>query len=315
MNARFLLNLVAIGCLLIGWALNAYSQTEHNGAQAVAVIGSGKPELDAYFIGLIENRAGPNVAFNLLPPDADLKTLLNEPVITIGPKAFDRLYRTKPDAAILGTLIEYQFLDRYPHENSGKLSAVLYDVPFLRQALTGKTILPHATKVAVLASPHNGPRYASLLEGLGEYGLEGQVFLVNTQEQLIPTLIRALNYGDLLLGTPNHDIYHPRNIKHILLTAYRRNKILIGPSQAYVKAGSIASSYPTYSSMADKTAEFLNFYQENGDFPPASYPESFSVKINRQVARSLNIPLSQPELISKRVDELLLNPTQGESDD
>ena len=315
MNVRLLLNLVAICCLWAMWPLSVHAQTDHRGAQPVAVIGSGKPELDTYFIGLIEDRAGPNVTLNLLPPDADLATLPHEPVIAIGPKAFDRLYRAKPNAAILGTLIESQFLEKYPHETSGKISAVLYDVPFLRQALTGKAILPHATKVAVLASPHNRSRYASLLDGLSEYGMEGQVFLVNTQEQLIPTLIRALNYGDLLLGTPDHDIYHPRNIKHILLTAYRRNKILIGPSQAYVKAGSIASSYPTYSSMADKTAEFLKFYQENGDFPPASYPESFSVKINRQVARSLNIPLSQPELISKRVDELLLNPTQGESDD
>ncbi|MBR9871113.1 MAG: ABC transporter substrate-binding protein [Gammaproteobacteria bacterium] len=281
----------------------------------MTVIGSGKQALDAYFIGLIEDRVGPNVELNLVPPSADLGTLPNQPVITIGPKAFDRLYRAKRDVPILGTLIEQQFLDKYPHETSGKISAILYDVPLLRQALTGKAILPHATKVAVLASPHNRSLYASLLERLPDYGLQGQVFFVTKQDQLIPTLIRALNYGDFLLGTPDPDIYHPRNIKHILLTAYRRNKILVGPSQAYVKAGSIASSYPTYSSMADKTAEFLIYYLKNGEFPPASYPETYNVEVNKQVAHSLNIPLGQPEEISNIINKLLLNPSQELFDD
>ena len=312
---RLLLSLVAICCVWAVWPPNAHAQADHLGTQPVTVIGSGKQALDTYFIGLIEDRVGPNVELNLLSPAADLGALPNEPVITIGPKAFDRLYRAKPASAMLGTLIEHQFLEKYPHEASGKISAILYDAPLLRQALTGKAILPHATKVAVLASPHNQSQYASFFERLPEYGLEGQVFIVNKQDQLIPTLIRALNYGDLLLGTTDPDIYHPRNIKHILLTAYRRNKILIGPSQAYVKAGSLASSYPTYSSMADKTAEFLTYYQENGEFPPAIYPEIFSVEVNQQVARSLNIPLDQPENISIRVNELLLNRSEDDLDD
>ncbi|WP_262492518.1 ABC transporter substrate-binding protein [Marinobacter sp. AL4B] len=315
MNVKFILNLVAIFCLWAAWPINVLSQADHRRVQPVTVIGSGKQTLDSYFIGLIEDRVSPNFELNLLSPSADLGTLPTGPVITIGPKAFDRLYRVKRDAPILATLVELQFLEKYPHETSGKISAILYDVPILRQALTGKVILPHATKVAVLASPHNRSLYTSLLERLPEYGLEGQVFLVNKPEQLISTLIRALNYGDLLLGTPDPDIYHPRNIKHILLTAYRRNKILIGPSLAYVKAGSLASSYPTYSSMADKIAEFLTNYQENGEFPPASYPETFSVEVNRQVARSLNIPLNQPEHIANRIDELLLNPSEEELDD
>ncbi|WP_323751052.1 ABC transporter substrate-binding protein [Marinobacter sp.] len=267
-----------------------------------------------YFVGLIEDRSSPGIELKLIP-DSQLAKIKNEPVVTIGPGAFERLLREKPNAAVLGTLVEQQYLDAFPHETTSNMSAVYYDVPLLRQALTGKAILPHATKVSILASPDDISLYDPLLARLTDFGLKGQVFIVTSKNQLIPTLIRALNYGDLLLGTPDQDIYHPRNIKHILLTSYRRNKILIGPSQAYVKAGSLASSYPTYSSMADKTAEYLTYYVENGTFPPASYPETYSVEVNRQVARSLNIPLTQPEQISKRIEELLLSPPQATSDD
>ncbi|MFV8572550.1 ABC transporter substrate-binding protein [Marinobacter sp. SBS5] len=299
---------------MASWPLSAYSQSETIIPQQVSVVGSGNRALDSYFVGLIADRAGPNIELKLVA-DSQLATVGNEPVVTIGPKAFDRLRREKPNVAVLGTLIERQFLDKYPHEVSDKISAVLYDVPLIRQALTGKAILPHVTKVAILVSPHNRSLYDPLLERLPDFGLKGQVFIVTKQEQLIPTLIRALNYGDLLLGTPDGDIYHPRNIKHILLTAYRRSKILIGPSQAYVKAGSLASSYPTYSSMADRTAEYLIYYSANGRFPPASYPEDYNVDVNRQVARSLNIPLSEPEQLSNIVDKLLLKSSQEVSDD
>ena len=54
--------------------------------------------------------------------------------------------------------------------------------------------------------------------------------------------------------------------------------------------------------MAD---EFLTTYFETGEFPAPSYPESFRVEVNAQVARSLNIPLPSREDIAQRVDRQL----------
>ena len=91
----------------------------------------------------------------------------------------------------------------------------------------------------------------------------------------------------------------------MLLTAYRRNRIVIGPTQAYVKAGSLASSYAPFPEMVQLASQFLDKYFETGEFPPPSYPEQFRVEINRQVARSLNIPLPSREDIAARVDRQL----------
>ncbi|MBC7183743.1 MAG: ABC transporter substrate-binding protein, partial [Marinobacter sp.] len=119
--------------------------------------------------------------------------------------------------------------------------------------------------------------------------------------------VRALDYGDFLLAAPDSAIYNPRTIKHILLTAYRRNKIVIGPTQAYVKAGALASSYAPFPEMARVASEFVATYFATGRLPPPAYPDEYKVEINKQVARSLNIPLPDREDIARKVNQQLSN--------
>jgi ABC-type uncharacterized transport system substrate-binding protein len=140
---------------------------------------------------------------------------------------------------------------------------------------------------------------------LDDLGMEGRVFLVPSEGRLISTLIRALNYGDFVLAAPDSAIYNPRTIKHILLTAYRRNRIVIGPSQAYVKAGSLASSFTPLSAAVEMAAEYIRYFQETGEFPEPDYPADFGVEINHQVGRSLNIPLPERETLINDVKQRL----------
>ncbi|MEP3560917.1 MAG: ABC transporter substrate-binding protein [Marinobacter sp.] len=300
--------------LSLSWPIGTFAQSKRETAQTVYFASSGNLSLDKYFIDLVVENLGPGFKVKPLPTHSP-PSKKNAPIIAIGPKAFARIYRSTPNTVMIGTFVDRQFMDKYATEQNSRITAIYYDVPLLRQALTGKVILPQADKVAILASYVNRNSYGALIEQLSAYGLEGKVFIVADKEQLIPSVIRALSYGDFILGTPDHDIYHPRNIKHILLTAYRRNKILIGPSQAFVKAGAIASSYAPFSAIAEKTASHLIYYRENEVFPAAVYPDAYGVELNEQVARSLNIPLPERPRISEAVDELLEDTLQGVLDD
>lgn len=146
--------------------------------------------------------------------------------------------------------------------------------PLIRQAVAGKEILPHATRVAMLARPETVELYESLVDELPAYGLRARVFVVSSDNDLIPTLIHALNYGDFILAAPDSGIYNPRTIKHILLTAYRRNRIVIGPSQAYVKAGSLASTYTPLTEISKLAAKYIEQYRSDGQFPRPPIPMS-----------------------------------------
>jgi ABC-type uncharacterized transport system substrate-binding protein len=270
----------------------------------VYLVGSGNTELDQHMTSLFRETLPERISLEVIGID-QLTAIRDSLVITIGPGTFSQVRQANRNAVIISMLADREFLQDYAHRAPGQVSGVFFDVPLVRQALTGKAILPHATRIALLATPESLALYEPLIDELPAYGLSARTFLVESRERLIPTLIRALDYGDFLLAAPDSAIYNPRTIKHILLTAYRRNKILIGPTQAYVKAGSLASSYAPFSRMVQLASEFTSTYLKTGKLPPPAYPEHYQVEINRQVARSLNIPMPDREDIINWVNEQL----------
>lgn len=282
----------------------AHAQDSAN--QTVYLAGSGNTALDQHIGSLLQDRLGDGVT--LLPiSDDQIPLIENTPVVSVGPAAFSRVRQANRSTPILAMLVQQSFIDGFAELAPGQISGVLYDVPLLRQALTGKAILPQANTVAILATPGSVELYEPLLDQLPLHGMTARVFVVESDGDLIPTLVRALGYGDFLLAAPDDAIYNPRTIKHILLTAYRRNKIVIGPSQAYVRAGALASSYAPFPEMANLGANALKDYFATGQFPAPSYPTRYRVEINDQVARSLNIPIPDREALNQAIQDELTN--------
>ena len=276
----------------------------------VYLAGSGNSALNRRMLSLLEESLGSTTVLRTFNPG---QTSLDKdtPVIALGPGAFTRVRQENRNVPVLALLVDESFIDGYVERSGGSVSGILYNPPLIRQAIAGKVILPQATRVAMLARPDTVELYEPLTEQLPEYGLEGKIFVVTSDDRLIPTLIRALNYGDFLLAAPDNSIYNPRTIKHILLTAYRRNRFVIGPSQAYVKAGSLASTYTPLTQIAKLAADFINEYRANGQFPPPAYPDNFSIDLNDQVARSLNLPLPENQDIITSVIKQLVEPEEA----
>ncbi len=291
-------------CVLLLAFFSTFSYGQHSSEQTVYFVGSGNAPLDQHLVQLLKEELGP--AISLTPAsDDELATLDDAPIISVGPAAFSRVRQANRSASILALLVDKEFISGFSERSPGQISAVLYDVPLIRQALTGKAILPQANKLALLATTESVELYEPLIDQLPAYGMSARVFLVDDSDKLIPTLVRALNYGDFLLAAPDSAIYNPRTIKHILLTAYRRNRIVIGPTQAYVKAGSLASSYAPFPEMIQVADDFLTTFFETGEFPAPSYPDEFRIEINTQVGRSLNIPLPSRDDIARWVEDRL----------
>ncbi len=283
-----------------------FAQAQSNDRSTVYLAVSGNTALDRHIQTLLEKSLGSERDLIVIS-DAQAALTEKDPIVTIGPGAFSRVRQANRNAPILALMVEKDFLEGFARRSQGMISGIYHGVPLIRQALIGKAILPQATRIALIATTSTAELYDTLIGQLPEYNLEARLFVVNDDKQLIPTLIRALSYGDFLLAAPDNAIYNPRTIKHILLTAYRRNRIVIGPSQTYVKAGSIASGYAPFPVMAEIAANYLQVFFETGHFPEADYTSVFRVEINQQVARSLNIPLAPPEKIIQTVVQRLKN--------
>lgn len=279
-------------------------------AQVVYLQGSGNPTFNQRFSEILQDQLGPDVTLRAfsgrgrVPDD-------RAPVITLGPEALIDVMEADTRNPVVALLVNQRLISGLVSGNNRPLTALYYDPPLLRQALIGRTILPQATRVALLARPDDAARYDELISDLERSGLEARVFVVSGDDVLIPTLTRALSFGDFLLATPDDVLYNPRTIKHILLTTYRRNRLVVGPGHAFVRAGVLASSYAPLSEYAREAADLVREYLDTGTLPAPRYPDVFNVEVNQQVARSLNIPLPGEASIVEEVRRLLELPDVG----
>lgn len=268
---------------------------------------SGRSTLDNTIRDLLQEQLGRNVIirpFKAGQTGQDSGT----PVVTIGSEALSQIRKENHKVPLISLLAKPELLDSWASRSGSNVTGVYQGAPLLHQALAGKIILPHATRVAMLASPDSAVLYEDVLSQLADYGMEGRIFLVSNSDDLINTLKRALQYGDFLLAAPDADIYNPRTIKHILLTAYRRNRIVIGPAQAYVSAGSMAAVYTPLDAMAEKAADYLEMLFKGENLPPPTYADWFAIRVNRQVAQSLNIPVPDNNKIIENLRKLTGRP-------
>lgn len=232
------------------------------------------------------------------------KSMPDTLVIALGPAAVNEVIQQEPRPPLLALMVSDVQFEQYKDLTGEALSAIYLNPPLERQALLGQQILPQATTLSALAQAGQEHHYHELADMLDAYGLELRVFTVKSPQNLVATLNRALSFGDFLLGTPDPEIYNRQTIKHILLTTYRHNRILIGPERAFVQAGALASTYAPTDVIIEDTAKAIEQYLGEGVLPPADYPDHFSVVFNQQVARSLNIPLPERDAIVQNLRAL-----------
>lgn len=302
------------GCHLL-WAMVLFLFASLANAQSAApspaipsystsllIAGSGNTAFNTRFTALLEARLGPDV--EVLPYTPELsKARPGTLVLALGPQAMSRVQNQQPRPPTLALMMTEDQFSGYRNRQGAPLSALYHNPPLLHQAILGQLILPQSTRVALLVQPGQEAAFDNLFEELADYGLQARAFIVEGDDSLIATLSRALSYGDFLLAQPDSVIYNPRTIKHILLTAYRRNRIVIGPNRAFVNAGALASTYTPISTVIDEAIAALQAYKATGQLPPPAYPDTLEVEVNRQVARSLNIPLPDTAYLTERLKE------------
>ncbi|MEX0604423.1 MAG: ABC transporter substrate-binding protein [Marinobacter sp.] len=303
-------------CVLLFSPLPALSQNASNSAYSglpktsILVAGSGNTAFNAHFMNLLNRGLGDSADISTYTEDRILATP-NALVITLGSNALSQVQQQRPRPAILALMISEALFAGYLHRTGAPSSAIYNHLPLLQQALLGHLILPQASRIALLARPGTEASYDSLIESLSHFDLEVRVFTVESNDVLIATLSRALTYGDFLLATPDEMIFNPRTIKHILLTTYRRNRIIIGPNRAFVGAGALASTFVPLHGVVAKVHEQLEAYSATGKLLPPAYPRNFAVEVNAQVARSLNIPVPAPDILEARLKEQLSELAKG----
>ncbi len=204
--------------------------------------------------------------------------------ICLGEKMLAQHCANTKESLVFALFVAKDRLDDYRTKQSSlKLTGIYLDAPLARQAKLTKLLLPGVTRAAILSSQ---PLTLETHEAAGQ---KFQVYQLDNEEGLPRLLSQALEKSDYILGIPDFSIYNGRQIRQILLTTYRHNKVLIGPSLAFVNAGGLATTYSTAEDYAHQAVEMIHAFLENGKVPDPVFAKYFAVAVNRQVARSLNL--------------------------
>lgn len=224
-------------------------------------------------------------------------------VVAVGMKAAEAVISTDLRSPILAVMVPKAGYDSlFLGQNAPYgVSAIYLDQPWERQVDFLYAVMPDVDRVGLLYSPETRLEVSPLLNSVANHGGSVVAQSVQSSDRLFASLEKVLSGSDVLLAIPDSRIYSAASIRNILLTSYRHEVPLIGLSQGYVNAGALAAIFTLPEQIAEQTARQIVAFDKKRALSAPSYPENFSVALNTQVARSLEIRLPSEDEIRKRM--------------
>lgn len=229
----------------------------------------------------------------------------SELVIALGVDALtaaSNLKHTTPVIGVFTPLPVFNALLASSKRDLGNFSAIVLDQPYIRQMMLVKIVMPDIRSLGVLLG-NKSSQYGELIRDAGERAAVNVMAENITQEsELIPKLNRILDNNDALLAIPDPLVYSRETAQPILLTTYRYQKPVFGYSRSYVQAGALAAVFSSTKQLARQATEIaVKSQAAPGLLPPPQTPKYFSVAVNYQVARSLNLTVEDNDKLQKKI--------------
>ncbi|CAA0104370.1 Uncharacterised protein [Zhongshania aliphaticivorans] len=239
-----------------------------------------------------------NTYINSLPDDnkqGDILVIVSEKLI---PLLNEKNYKAR--FALYVNSKNYQKLELI------KSSALFSDQPLSRQLSLIQAIFGNEVKKIGVA--YKDERYENEISELTKIT---ESLTINKTKIVEKNIIRSINKliqsNDILIATSENDIFNSKTIRPILLSSYRHQTVIIGPTEGFVIAGALGTILSSPSQYADDLIAMINNYIDSNKLPPSQYPSKFKVKINYSVAESLGLIIDNEETL----ENIILN--QGDN--
>ncbi|MCX2900929.1 ABC transporter substrate-binding protein [Pseudomonas mandelii] len=280
-----------IGRLLAGLCLAIVSLLNPPRLSAADILLTGvddSPGMRAFTAALSERRPGDRVRFEPLanlPAPGQLPG--NTRLILLDPASLDwRLQDAQGPPTLVLRISRLQARQRLGAALPPHLSLLWSDPPLDRQLRLIRSLLPQARRIGVLYDQHSEFLLKELRQAAAPLHLEIVAEHWDDTNDSRP-LQSLLKNSDVLLGLDDPGLYNPKTAKNLLISSYARQMALVGPNAAFVKAGSLASTYSDQDDWLTVLDRLLD--RSPVTWPRTHYPYLFKVLNNPQVARSLGI--------------------------
>lgn len=249
------------------------------------------------------------VTEQVLKPRAKLVVAENsELVIAVGEQAFETAAKLRYTTPVLGVQVSlptFEYVQKKSRRNASNISAITMYQPNARILALVDNVLPHENRLGVLVGQNTLYEAEQLKLAAQKRKISITLSQVNFQADLMNKLEALLLESDALLAFPDVEIINKETAKPIILTAYRHKKPVLGCTQMIVKAGALAAVYSDSKHLAKQAAEIAAQSQSTSALLPSPQtPKYFSVSVNKQVARLLNIKVMDETLLYKTISAI-----------
>lgn len=290
MDARFFVRYLWFFPLFMMLAISTVSAR----AMDIALISHKTMRSMQQLTGELSNRLKHSIEYHQLDEKVDWHRY--HIVILVGETVLKRWQPLKQQVAI-ATFVNRQAVMQYQDK---LVSAIYIEPPLERQLALAKTLLGEKRPLAILVASRKG-WHAPLYKGQSLDDSAIFTYFTDEYDNLNHALVDALHNTTGIVGVYDPQLFSSINIKNILITAYRRNKPLIGPSSAYIKAGALASTYSDLQHVAQRLVDIIQQGTQQKKWPKPDYNPYFSVRYNDQVGRSLNLSIPDKESLTESV--------------
>lgn len=181
----------------------------------------------------------------------------------------------------------------------GDITAIYADPDPVHQFRLIKRLIRRRESVGILLSGSSVYTIAELELAAARENISALIEQPASPAQLGEALQR-LSAAPVLLAVPDNAIYRPDTIRSILLATYRRRQFVIGYSAAMVRAGALATTVTNVDDVIAQLEEIVREIERTRRAPPPQFPKYFSVVLNQDVARSLDVATEDAAALSSR---------------
>lgn len=214
-------------------------------------------------------------------------------LVALGPRASDEVVKLGLNGPVVHCLAG-------PDALRAGLPAIPADVPFDQQAAWLARLVPAARTVGLLFDPAlNARRAEAQAAALGIAGYRAVLQPVATPAALPAALASLAGRADVLLALPDRTVYTKESSRGLLLYSFRQRIPIAGPTEAWVKQGSLYALDWDYAEVGTACAALVAREANPKATAPVAAPRP-RVSVNLKSASHFGIAWS--ESVMRQVD-------------
>ena len=306
-------------CLVFLLASLSLHASEHPNKNIVILLKNNSSLHDktvAEIVNYTQRYSGKNISYTYLyTSNVDkLNAIKPDYLISVGVESASIVMRDKPNCPILFVLIPERTLKILIHKY-GKPKNTYYAVyltqPVKRKLNLTQVILNKPGRVGVVLASRDDYTAAEIISIAKSTKSEINIRYATDYNKPIDAIKDALSESDIYLAIYDAKLLNKHTAKWLLYMAYKKNKPLVGFSEAYTKAGAVASVYSTSEQIGKQAGELVSDIFSHKSVNRYQHPKYFTVAVNNKIQRILGLKKQD----AVEVEEKLLSmESRGEYD-